>query len=274
MNKYTKNQSTPVLQVLTSIIDEMSEEQHESVLDGTSTVKVISKNSESIFEIVENFISKLTNEQIKDILIGTDIIKIISKDREPIFEMLENFINKLSDEQTKAILDGTMVLELKYMDSTLPNINIETIKQNSDFNIDEILNKIKSSDRNSAKVILLDTNISKELCLDILNNLNIKSSTRCKKETLVNKILDNIFADNNVSIYNDLIEQLKNVENREQARKILTDSKLKVAELKKLASIMKISLIDKTKDRIIYSIVQRVIGDRLDTEAIMSVKLK
>lgn len=150
----------------------------------------------------------------------------------------------------------------------------EIAKQPNKEDINRILNKIKSSNRNSAKVILLDTNISKELCLDILNNLNIKSSTRCKKETLVNKILDNIFADNNVSIYNDLIEQLKNVENREQARKILTDSKLKVAELKKLASIMKISLIDKTKDRIIYSIVQRVIGDRLDTEAIMSVKLK
>lgn len=238
MNKYTKNQSTLVLQVLTSIIDEMSEEQHESVLDGTSTFKVMSKN------------------------------------REPIFEMLENFINRLTEEQTKAILDGTMLLELKSMDSTLPNINIETSKQNSDFNIDEILNKIKSSDRNNAKVILLDTNISKELCLDILNNLNIKSSTRCKKETLVNKILDNIFKDDNDSIYDDIAKQLESVETREQARKILTDSKLKVAELKKLASIMKITLIDKTKDRIIYSIVQNVIGAKLDAEAIMNVKLK
>lgn len=238
MNRYNKSQSTLVLQVLTSIIDEMSEEQHEALLDRTI------------------------------------IAEFITKESEPIFHMFKDFVSALTDKQYEAILNKKGKFEFKFEDSTLPNINIEISKQNNDFNIDEILNKIKSSDRNSAKVILLDTNIGKELCLDILNNLNIKSSTRCKKETLVNKILDNIFKDDNDSIYDDIAKQLESVETREQARKILTDSKLKVAELKKLASIMKISLTDKTKDRIIYSIVQRVIGNRLDTEAIMNVKLK
>lgn len=125
---------------------------------------------------------------------------------------------------------------------------------------ESILEEIKNSDRNTAQSILSD--LSKDICIDILNKLNIKASRKCKLETLVFKIIDNLFDNPNSNIpdscseYSDLIEKLSQIESRDEVKSIL--SKFKVSQLKEISKKMGIYLTQTTKDSIIDSISQQL----------------
>lgn len=201
MNRYSKEQSALIFKIFASFVNDISEEQFESLLNGTSKLALAPKQEET------------TNEQTKNILKQEHTTKIDKANKE----------------------------------------------------LDEILSKLKSSDRKEANDILLDESITKDICFDILDSLNLKVPRICRKETLVKKILDSMFP-NDSSKYEDLVNKLKSIKTREQARLILVDSKLKVTELKQLASIMDISLVEKTKDRMIQSIIQSIIEDKPDTK--------
>ncbi len=183
-----------------------------------------------------------------------------------IFQIFATFINEISDEQYEAILNGKSKITVVSSENatSMPNL-----KNDSDVN--EILNQLKSYDRKKADSIL-SNDIDKDVCLRISNALNIKSNSRYKKDTIVKKILDALFPEDNN--YDILIDKLKQAQTRQEVNSILVDSKLKVSQLKQLAESMNISLVKKTKDGIIQNIIQDVIGNRLDAETIMNLKLK
>jgi len=183
-----------------------------------------------------------------------------------IFQIFATFINEISDEQYEAILNGKSKISVISNENatSMPNLK-------SDSDVNEILNQLKSYDRKKADSIL-SNDVDKDVCLRISNVLNIKSNSRYKKDTIVKKILDVLFPEDNN--YDILINKLKQAQTRQEVNSILVDSKLKISQLKQLAESMNISLVKKTKDGIIQNIVQDVIGNRLDAEAIMNLKLK
>ena len=180
---------------------------------------------------------------------------------EVIFQIFTSFISSITNEEFDMLLNKKAVLSLKPI----------TDKQVNDF--DKILEKIKTMKAEEAYNWILEEFDNKEDLIKILKILDISASKNCKKETLIKKIISGVFKENNLtSDLEKVKESLLELNNRQQAVEVL--EKLKIAELKQLAEVLKISLPYKTKSQIINCLVQRTVGNRINSEIILSTELK
>lgn len=184
----------------------------------------------------------------------------VKNNTEVIFQIFTSFLSSMSEKDFDMLLDKKAKLVLQYLDSDINNPA-------------KLLEKIKLMDITKATSFLLDEIDDKEIFVSILKLLDVSATKNSKKETLVKKIINSVFEDkqNNAELEN-IKEQLLKIDNKAEAVKLL--EKLKVAELKELAKILKISLPYKTKAQIVNCIVQRSIGNKINSEIILSTDIK
>jgi len=178
-----------------------------------------------------------------------------------IFQIFTSFISSISNEEFDMLLNKKAVLSLKHI----------TNNEVNDF--EKILEKIKTMKADEAYNWILEEFDNKEDLIKILKMLNISASKNCKKETLIKKIISGVFKENGLtSDLEKVKDSLQELNNRQQAVELL--EKLKVVELKRIAEFLRISLPYKTKSQIINCLVQRTVGNRINSEIILSTELK
>ena len=166
----------------------------------------------------------------------------------------------MSEKDFDMLLEKKAKITLQYLDSDISSPS-------------KLLEKIKKLDVTKATTFLLEEVDDKEVFIAVLKLLEISATKNSKKETLVKKIINAVFEkkENNLELEN-IKEQLLKIDNKAEASKLL--EKLKVAELKELAKILKISLPYKAKAQIVSCIVQRSIGNKINSEIILSTDVK